>query len=78
MVNMSLPILPNCKRTFSCCSAVTFWEGSTAATSWKFLTEATVTRPLKFRHQHCSCSCHLGALFFNIRGSLFPEIDSNE
>jgi hypothetical protein len=33
------------------------------ATSWKFFTEATVTRPWKFRHQHCRCSCHRGALF---------------
>lgn len=41
----------------------------TAATSWKFLTEATVTRPLKFRHQHCNCSCHRGDLFCSTSGS---------
>ena len=68
---MSFPIFPNCKITFSCSEAGTLWDVSTAATSWKFLTEATVTRPLKFRHQHCSCSCHLGALFLRISGS--PE-----
>jgi len=72
MVNMSFPIFPNCKITFSCSAAETLWDGSTAATSWKFLTEATVTRPLKFRHQHCSCSCHLGALFFSTMGSAEP------
>uniref|UniRef100_A0A3Q7I733 Uncharacterized protein n=1 Tax=Solanum lycopersicum TaxID=4081 RepID=A0A3Q7I733_SOLLC len=33
--------------------------------------EATVTRPLKLRHQHWSCSCHLGALFFKVRTSSF-------
>lgn len=45
-----------------------------AATSWKFLTEATVTLPRKLRHQHCNCSCHLGALFrrTKARPSILP------
>lgn len=71
MVNMSLPIFPNCKITLSCSASDTLCEGSTAATSWKFFTEATVTRPLKLRHQHCNCSCHLGDLFLRI-------VDSSE
>lgn len=75
MVKMSFPIFPNCRITLSCCSAETLWDGSTAATSWKFLTEATVTRPLKLRHQHCSCSCHLGDLFFKTSGSA-PGLDA--
>jgi len=25
------------------------------------LTDVTVTRPWKFKHQHCNCSCHRGA-----------------
>ena len=66
---MSFPIFPNCKITLSCSAAEILCDGSTAATSWKFLTEATVTRPLKFKHQHCSCSCHLGALFLRTSGS---------
>ena len=32
-------------------------------TSWKFLTLASLTRPLKLRHQHRSCSFQWGALF---------------
>jgi hypothetical protein len=32
-----------------------------------------VTRPRKFRHQHCNCSCHRGALFFNTRGTSFVK-----
>lgn len=71
MVKISFPIFPNCKITFSCSAADMLRDESTLATSWKFLTEATVTRPLKFRHQHCNCSCHLGALFFRTSGS--PE-----
>lgn len=42
--------------------------GWVAAINWKFFTEATVTRPRKFRHQHCNCSCHLGALFLRTNG----------
>lgn len=76
MVKMSFPIFPNCKITFSCSAAETLWDGPTAATSWKFLTEATVTRPLKFKHQHCSCSCHLGALFLRTSGSPEPRTDT--
>lgn len=73
MVKMSFPIFPNCKITFSCSAAGMLREGSKAATSWKFFTEATVTRPLKLRHQHCNCSCHLGALFLRTSGS--PKLD---
>lgn len=69
MVNISFPIFPNCKITFSCSAAGMLWEGATAASSWKFFTEATVTQPLKSRHQHCSCSCHLEALIFSTRDS---------
>ncbi len=32
-----------------------------------------MTRPRKFRHQHCNCSCHRGALFFNTRGTSFVK-----
>lgn len=70
MVKISFPILPNCRITFSCSAAGMFSDGSTEATSWKFFTDATVTRPLKFRHQHCNCSCHLGALFLRTSESL--------
>lgn len=68
MVNKSSPTFPNWRITFSfSCPAPSPRE----ATSWKFFTEATVTRPLKLRHQHWSCSCHLGALFFKVRTSSF-------
>lgn len=51
--------------------------GCVAAISWKFFTDATVTLPRKLRHQHCSCSCHLGALFRRIRGLSFPSSSSS-
>jgi hypothetical protein len=73
MVNISLPIFPNWRITFSCSAAGMFREGSTEATSWKFFTDATVTRPRKLRHQHCSCSCQRGALFFSTRGVPFTQ-----
>jgi len=75
---MSFPIFPNCKITLSWSAAGTLWDGSALATSWKFLTEATVTRPLKFRHQHCSCSCHLGALFLRTRSSSEPWANTGD
>lgn len=53
---------------------VTTSVAAAAATSWKFLTEATVTLPRKLRHQHCNCSCHLGALFRRTKG---PSFDSS-
>lgn len=70
MVKLSLPILPNCNITFSTSAAGMPGEALASAPSWKFFTEATVTRPLKLRHQHCSCSCHLGPLFLSTSGSL--------
>nr|GLL45569.1 unknown [Ipomoea trifida] len=51
--------------------------GGAAAISWKFLTDATVTRPRKFRHQHCNCSCQRGALFFRTKGGAFPPSSSS-
>ena len=39
--------------------------GSSALISWKFLTEASLTRPLKFRHQHRKVSFQCGGLFLN-------------
>ena len=69
MVKISFPIFPNWRITFSCSAAGMLRDGSTEATSWKFLTDATVTRPRKLRHQHCSCSCQRGDLFFRTRGS---------
>lgn len=51
---------------------------SAEATSWKFFTEATVTRPWKFKHQHWSCSCHLGALFFKTRAPRLWSVEGRE
>lgn len=48
--------LPNCRTTAS---------GSLAVTSWKFLTLASVTRPLKLRQYAFSAVFHLGSLFFS-------------
>ncbi|KAK9011149.1 hypothetical protein V6N11_044005 [Hibiscus sabdariffa] len=42
------------------------------AESWKFLMEAIVTRPLKLRHQHCNCPCHLGHCFQGLMALLIP------
>ena len=64
MVKVSSPTFPNWSRTRSSSPFPPGWLWSTVATSWKFFTDATVTRPWKFRHQHCKFSCHLGALFF--------------
>ena len=82
MVNISLPTLPNCRIILSC-SGGAGWDGvgapaagSVAAISWKFLTDATVTRPRKFKHQHCNCSCHLGGLFFRTKGLSLPSSSS--
>lgn len=47
-----------------------------AAINWKFLTDATVTLPRKFRHQHCSCSCQRGALFFRTKGLVLQSSPS--
>lgn len=74
MVNMSFPTFPNCSITLSCSGGGGGGGGwdvpaaGGAAINWKFLTEAIVTRPLKFKHQHCNCSCHLGDLFFRTKG----------
>lgn len=76
MVNISFPTLPNCRIILSW-SGCTGWDVPVplaagwvvvAAINWKFFTDATVTRPRKFRHQHCNCSCHLGDLFFKTNG----------
>lgn len=82
MVNMSFPTFPNCRIILSCSDGAG-WDGvgapaagCVAAISWKFLTEATVTRPRKFRHQHCNCSCHLGALFRRTNGLSLPSSSS--
>lgn len=72
MVNTSFPTFPNCRITFSWACSETPFLGE--ATSWKFLTEATVTRPLKFRHQHWRCSCHLGDLFRNTSVPSFWQV----
>lgn len=83
MVNISFPTLPNCRMILSCsggagCDGVGApAAGCVAAISWKFLTEATVTRPRKFKHQHCNCSCHLGALFRRTSGLSFPSSSSS-
>mmetsp|Transcript_212 Transcript_212/g.1001 ORF Transcript_212/g.1001 Transcript_212/m.1001 type:complete len:216 (+) Transcript_212:766-1413(+) len=55
MVNISLPTFPNCNMTRSSSSA--------SSTSWKFFTDACVTRPLKLRQYACICSFHRGDLF---------------
>jgi len=74
---MSLATFPNCSITLSCsdggggagCDGVGApAEGCVTATSWKFLTDATVTLPLKLRHQHCNWSCHRGALLRRTNG----------
>ena len=78
-MNISFPTLPNWRITLSCSGgaagaelpATCVGSGCLTATSWKFLTDATVTRPRKFRHQHCNCSCHLGCLFFKTNGLKF-------
>lgn len=66
IVKVSSPTFPNCSNTVSSSPFPPGWLWSIVATSWKFLTEATVTLPWKFKHQHSKCSCHLGALFFKI------------
>lgn len=65
-MKISSPTLPNWRRTVSSSPFPPGWLWSTVATSWKFFTDATVTRPWKFKHQHCKCSCHLGDLFLKI------------
>ena len=70
MVKVSSPTFPNWRRTVSSSPFPPGWLWSIVATSWKFFTDATVTRPWKFKHQHCKCSCHLGALF---RKTVKPE-----
>lgn len=62
--------------TFSCSGPACPF--SAEATSWKFFTEATVTRPWKFKHQHWSCSCHLGALFFKTRAPRLWSVEGSE
>ena len=59
MVKVSWPTFPNWRRTVSSSPFPPGWLWSIVATSWKFFTDATVTRPWKFKHQHCKCSCHL-------------------
>lgn len=54
---------------FSCSGPASPFSGE--ATNWKFFTEAIVTRPWKFKHQHWSCSCHRGALFLSTRTPSF-------
>jgi len=70
---MSFPTFPNWSMILSdVCPA----SQSLTATSWKFLTEATVTRPWKFKHQQRNCSCHRGALLLSTNGGsprLLPE-----
>lgn len=80
MVKVSSPTFPNWRRTVSSSPFPPGWLWSSVATSWKFFTDATVTRPWKFKHQHCKWSCHLGALFLKIvypwgddSGLLVPE-----
>lgn len=93
IVNMSFPTFPNCNMILSGpsvwpdgCGWVRGWGcgwgwgwgcGWFAAMSWKFLTDATVTRPLKFKHQHWSCSCHLGGLFLSTSGGEFRSFPSS-
>jgi len=93
MVNISFPTLPNCRIILSwsdwvgcdgvgvpaaaAAAAAAAGAGCIAAISWKFLTDATVTLPRKFRHQHCNCSCHLGALFRRTNGLSFPSSSSS-
>ena len=48
------------KVVFTC---MTMASGLAASTSWKFLTLANLTRPLKLRHQHLRFSFQWGALF---------------
>uniref|UniRef100_A0A7C8ZJY1 Uncharacterized protein n=1 Tax=Opuntia streptacantha TaxID=393608 RepID=A0A7C8ZJY1_OPUST len=81
---MSLPTFPNCRMILSWSEDGAGWdgvgapaEGWFAAISWKFLTEATVTLPRKLRHQHCNCSCHLGALFLRTKGLSLPSSSSS-
>lgn len=78
MVNISFATLPNCNITLSCSDGAAGSDsigapaaGCIADINWKFFTEAIVTRPRKLRHQHCSCSCHLGALFRSTNGLSF-------
>lgn len=63
MVNKSFPTFPNWRMILSCSGPAGPFSGE--ATNWKFFTEATVTLPWKFKHQHWSCSCHLGDLFLS-------------
>lgn len=71
--------LPNWRMILSCsvgagCAGVGAPAvGCVAAISWKFFTEAMVTRPRKLRHQHCSCSCHRGALFRRTSGFILAS-----
>ena len=80
---MSFPTFPNWRMILSC-SGGAGWDGvgapaagCVAAINWKFFTDATVTRPRKFRHQHCNCSCHLGALFLRTKGLALPSSSSH-
>mmetsp|Transcript_17663 Transcript_17663/g.44827 ORF Transcript_17663/g.44827 Transcript_17663/m.44827 type:complete len:241 (-) Transcript_17663:777-1499(-) len=54
-MKVSLDTLPNCMATPS----------SPTCINWKFFTLASLTRPPKFRHQHCSSSCQWGGTFFS-------------
>ncbi len=47
---------------------MTVSEAPCVCTSWKFLTEASLTRPRKLRHQQRSVSFQWGALFISCSG----------
>ena len=55
MVNVSLPMRPNCSSTRS--------PSPADSISWKFFTLGSVTRPLKFSTYARAASFHLGVLF---------------
>lgn len=78
MVNVSFPIFPNCRIMLSFVVAGSSTEGSTAAISWKFLIEGTVTRSLKSRHGACTRWFHTGVLFLRSSLSSTPSGDTKE
>ena len=77
MVNLSFPTRPNCRiMSF-------WWSVLFGNTSWKFLTEAMVTRPLKLSTYAPMCSFHFGDLFCktssnDIRFCLYRCVSTDE